>query len=84
MKQFVMAGTIIGALAIGAPVIAQTAKGAQPGHTAPNSQPTTAEEPSASSIAVQASMRVGDAWAAIVMTLRDHGRWFGQSVQRPA
>ena len=58
MKQFVMAGTIIGALAIGAPVIAQTPKGAQPGHTAPNSQPTTAEEPSAPGAMVLGTVRL--------------------------
>ena len=44
MKQFVFAGTLASVLAFGIPAAAQT----QPaGHTAPKTQPTTAEEPTA-------------------------------------
>ena len=44
MKQFVFAGALVGALAFGIPVAAQQQ---QAGHTAPKTQPTTAEEPAA-------------------------------------
>jgi hypothetical protein len=44
MKQFVFAGALAGALAFGLPVAAQQQ---QAGHTAPKTQPTTAEEPAA-------------------------------------
>ena len=59
MKQFVMAGTIIGALAFGAPALAQKAKpSAAAGHAAPNSQPTTAEEPNAPGAMVLGTVRL--------------------------
>jgi hypothetical protein len=44
MKQFVIAGTLASALALGIPAAAQQQ---QAGHTAPKTQPTTAEEPTA-------------------------------------
>lgn len=50
MKQFVIAGTLVGALAFAGPALAQTKKAAgdnAQGHTAPKAQPTTAEEPTA-------------------------------------
>ena len=43
MKQFVFAGALAGALALGIPAAAQKPAG----HTAPNTQPTTAAEPAA-------------------------------------